>query len=280
MDLRFRHALMAVVTALLVAPQCAKADEPSLGTASAANKGVSRCFRTAFAIFLALAAPLTAAPAVSVLFVGNSLTQANNLPNLFKQFAAQSRLHAAVEIRATMPGGAFFLDHWKRGDALVLLRQQPTFLILQGQSTEPVSAPQNFSYYAGLFKAEADRLGTTTVLFSTWSRPANDPYYKETSSGGSPAEMQNRLNASYAKLAQDLGAKLAPVGVAWQNAERTAPDIQLLDGTQHPSPAGSYLAAAVLFRTIFNTSDASSTFYGVLPQATALKLQQIAAEPM
>jgi hypothetical protein len=233
--------------------------------------------RAGFAFFLFIIAKSVAAAGVSVLFVGNSLTQANDLPAVFQQFAAESSLHVNVDVRSITPGGAFFYDHWKRGQALKVLREQhPNFLILQGQSTEPLFAPQNFNYYARLFKTEADQVQTKTVLFSTWARPMGDPYYKDSTSGGSPVEMQTRLNTAYASLAQNIGAPLAPVGLAWQRAQEIAPKIQLLDGTQHPSPAGTYLAAAVLFRVIFNPSPAESTYCGSLPPTTAHTLQRIA----
>lgn len=238
---------------------------------------MSRAYAVVAAFFLAAFAQINAAPAISVFFIGNSLTQANDLPEAFKQFAAASSLHAQIEVHSITPGGALFYDHWKRGEAIALLRQyHPTFLVLQGQSTEPLFSPQNFSYYAGLFKTEADRVGAVTVLFSTWARPVGDPYYKDPSSGGSPAEMQTLLNSAYASLAQNLDVRLASVGLAWEKSHRDAADIKLLDGTQHPSMAGTYLAAAVLFRTLFSTEAASSTYYGGLPKKTALALQQIA----
>jgi uncharacterized protein DUF4886 len=233
--------------------------------------------KIALASVLALIAKVATASSVSILFVGNSLTSVNDLPTVLKRFAAESSLHVDVDVRSITPGGAFLYDQWKHGQALTMLREQhPNFLILQGQSTEPLSSPQNFNYYARLFKAEADQTQTKTVLFSTWARPASDSYYKDSTSGGSPTEMQARLNSAYASLAQNIGATLAPVGIAWQRAQQVAPDIQLLDGTQHPSPAGTYLAAAVLFRVIFNTSPVGSTYYGGLPQTTAHTLQRIA----
>ena len=230
------------------------------------------------AILLCVAAKTAfAAPTISVVFVGNSLTQANDLPEVSKRFAAASPLHIQIEVHSTTPGGAFLYDNWKRGEAIALLRQyHPRFFILQGQSTEPLSAQQSFIYYAGLFKAAADRENAVTVLFSTWARPAGDAYYRDPTSGGSPPEMQTRLNSGYATLSEKLGARLAPIGVAWQTAHGTAPAIQLLDGTQHPSVAGTYLTAAVLFRTLFSTAAASSTYYDSLPKETALTLQSIA----
>jgi hypothetical protein len=213
------------------------------------------------------------------LFVGNSLTQVNDLPNVFKRFAAQSSLHVDVQTSAITPGGAFLYDHWKRGEALGLLREKrPNFLVLQGQSTEPLSARESFSHSAALFKAEADRVGATTILLATWARPAGDPYYKEPTSGGSPAAMQAGLNSVYASVAESIGAALVPVGIAFERAQQDSPKIRLLDGTQHPSPAGTYLAAAVLFRVMFHTVSAGSTYYSDLPKDTALRLQLVADE--
>ncbi len=94
--------------------------------------------------------------------------------------------------------------------------------------------PQAFAHYARLLKSEADDVHATTVFFSTWARPRGDSYYRDRSSGGSPEEMQKRLNAAYESLTSELGAVLAPVGLAWQRAQRDIPDIEILDGTQHP----------------------------------------------
>src|SRR5438309_4491878 len=109
---------------------------------------MSRNCKVALAIFLSLSANATTmAAGVSVLFIGNSLTQANDLPTVFKRFAAESSLHVDVDVRSITPGGALFYDHWRRGEAVARLREQhPNFLILQGQSTEPLFASQNFSH--------------------------------------------------------------------------------------------------------------------------------------
>src|SRR3989449_6033415 len=114
---------------------------------AAKSLGMCRICKTGFALFLLIAANTGAtAASVSVLFIGNSLTQANDLPTVFKRFAAESSLHVDVDVRSITPGGALFYDHWRRGEAVARLREQhPNFLILQGQSTEPLFAPQNFS---------------------------------------------------------------------------------------------------------------------------------------
>jgi hypothetical protein len=246
---------------------------------AAAFVRMSRIRRILVAVLLGIVAKTADAAGVSVLFVGNSLTQTNDLPAVFKRLAAASPLHVDVTVSSITPGGAFLSDHWKRGEVVPRLRDQhPNFLILQGQSTEPLSARQSFVHHTALFKSEADRVHTTTILFATWARQAGDPYYQDPSSGGSPAEMQTRLNAAYSSLAKNVGAKLAPVGVAFERAHRDAPQIQLLDGTQHPSPAGTYLAAAVLFRVVFNAPSARSGYDAGLPKPTVVLLRRIADE--
>jgi hypothetical protein len=215
---------------------------------------------------------------LSVLFVGNSLTSANNLPTVLQQFAAGNLLPYEVTARSVTPGSARLSDHWRNGQvAAELKRNPPDVLVLQGQSTEPLYEAEDFAHYAKLFKAEADGVNATTVLFSTWARPRGDPYYLDPSSGGSPEEMQARLNAAYQSVATEVDAILAPIGMAWQRAQRDFPDIALLDGTQHPTPAGTYLTAAVLFHVLFPEAPVTSSYYAGLPKRTALALQRIAA---
>ena len=64
--------------------------------------------------------------------------------------------------------------------------------------------------------------------------------------------MQKVITANATAMAQELGLELSPVGVAWEIVRRERPDIELYvkDGS-HPSDAGSYLAAAVGYLTLF-----------------------------
>jgi len=238
-----------------------------------------RICRIGFAFALFVIAKTVVAGSVSVLFVGNSLTYTNDLPTVFKKFAAESSAPVDVEVTSITQGGALLYDHLKHGHAVALLREKhPQFLVVQGQSLEPLIAFQSFSQSAARLKAEADQVGATTIMFATWARPAHDPFYKEPASGGSPAVMQARLDFAYATVAENTGATLAPVGVAFERARQMAPEIRLLDGTQHPTPVGTYLAAAVLFRAMFNASPVESNYYSSLPKELAVGLQHVAGE--
>ena len=236
------------------------------------------------------AARLTAAPPVaagerpgrfdaSVLFAGNSLISVNDLPETFRLLALGSPRHADVAVRSVVVAGALIRQHWEEGWVAAGLRsQRPDVLILQAQSTEAVLNPSDLDRSVRLFKKAADEVGAVTVILGTWARPARDPFYSVAASGGSPEAMQERLDAAYASIAGDTGIVLAPVGRAWTLAQRRHPEIPLLDGSQHPSRAGTYLASAVLFQTLFAERALGAAFFGGLPPNVAENLQRVAAE--
>jgi hypothetical protein len=63
------------------------------------------------------------------------------------------------------------------------------------------------------------------------------------------------LNGAYFDLADELGAIVAPVGLAWQKALQAQPPPVLHDTDKsHPTPQGSYLAACVFFATLLDKS--------------------------
>src|SRR5690242_7613684 len=102
--------------------------------------------KTVFALAVAFVAKTAIAGSVSVLFVGNSLTYTNDLPTVFKKFASESPAHVDVEVTSITAGGAFLYDHLKHGHAVALLHEKhPQFLVVQGQSLEPLIAFQSFS---------------------------------------------------------------------------------------------------------------------------------------
>lgn len=75
--------------------------------------------------------------AVSVLFIGNSFTQRNNLPGLLAEMAAVKGLRVDHELIST--GGASLRTHWNAGRAAeAIARGRYDYVVLQEQSTLPV----------------------------------------------------------------------------------------------------------------------------------------------
>jgi hypothetical protein len=100
--------------------------------------------------------------------------------------------------------------------------------------------------------------------------------------------MMADLHASYAKLQDDLATRgpkrevrVAPVGMAFLRATaETKINVNAADA-HHASPEGYYLAALVLYETIYHESavGAPASFYNgewIIPADDAAKLQEIA----
>jgi hypothetical protein len=63
------------------------------------------------------------------------------------------------------------------------------------------------------------------------------------------------LDGAYFDLAKELGAQVAPVGMAWKQALAADPRLALHEPDKsHPNPTGSYLAACVFYATLLDKS--------------------------
>ena len=80
-------------------------------------------------------------------------------------------------------------------------------------------------------------------------------------------------------LAKELGAEVSPVGLAWQASAKMRPDIELrMEDGEHPTLAGTYLAACTLFATIFDKSPVGLAYRRPLSKDIADFLQRVAWE--
>lgn len=202
----------------------------------------------------AWAAPDTALSAqrLRVLFIGNSYTYFNNLPEMLATLA-QSAPHARTLDTAIVAKGAATLQQlWTEGEAVAAIRNGSwDYVVLQEQSTlgatlidgqTAINAPQFFYTYARLFDREITAQGGKTVFLLTWARKRALAH-------------QAALTSAYMRIAQELHAVVVPVGMAWQKLREAKPDLELYakDGS-HPSPLGSYVAACLFYATLFGES--------------------------
>jgi hypothetical protein len=94
------------------------------------------------------------------------------------------------------------------------------------------------------FDAAIRESGARTVLFAPWTTR-------------SLRSARPKVEALFASLARSRGVLLAPVGSAWGAAEAARPAVALYDsGGNHPTLAGSYLAACVIYSTLRGRSAA------------------------
>jgi hypothetical protein len=178
---------------------------------------------------------------MKVLFIGNSFTARNDLPGLIARLAeARGR---TLEHRLIQAGGASLRAHWNAGEAATAIREGGfDAVVLQEQSTLPVKNVARMHENVRLFDAVIKAAGEKTVLYMTWAR-RNTP------------ESQQAITEAYTAVSEELGATLAPVGIAWQRFLRDHDRPVLHDRDQsHPTVAGSYLAACVFLAALFRES--------------------------
>ena len=187
-----------------------------------------------------------------VLFIGNSYTYVNDLPMVIADLAAAA--HDARETRPFKPdvvlvGGSTLEAHLARPDALpAIARGGWDAIVLQEQSTRPITDPDKMWRDVRTFADAAKKVNAKLVLYETWAREASP-------------QLQDSLTHVYHKAASNVGATLAPVGEVWA-AFRVqegpispgAHSVLFFSDGSHPSPAGTYLAAAVMYETFYGRS--------------------------
>jgi hypothetical protein len=196
-----------------------------------------------------------------VLFLGNSYTSVNNLPQLVKDVALS--YGDTIYTEENIPGGYQFNQHTVNATSLAKIKAQPwDYVVLQEQSQKPSFSPaqvQNDVYpYAKILNdsIKANYSCTETVFYMTWGRKNGDA----SNCASYPpictyAGMQQRLRESYMEMADSNFATVSPVGVAWKNLRDSFPLIDLYAGDEsHPNINGSYLAACVFYSTLYQKS--------------------------
>ena len=189
-----------------------------------------------------------------ILFIGNSYTYFNELPDQVLALAQEKYPEQVIETAKVTRGGMTLQRHWDDDKAVEAIKNGHwDYVILQEQSKLGMAImiendiyfgnTELFWEYARKFAGEIKKAGAQTVFFMPWSvrdRP----------------DEQAIVTHAYTTIAKELGASLAPVGLVW-NELRQDDDYNLYvrDGS-HPSPTGSYVAASTLFATIFEESPA------------------------
>jgi hypothetical protein len=178
---------------------------------------------------------------LKVLFIGNSFTARNDLPGLIARLAAARG--KKLQHRLISAGGASLRAHWNAGAALKAINDgHYDAVVLQEQSTLPVKKAKRMHENVRLFDDAIKATGARTVLYMTWARQH-------------APNSQQAITDAFNSIGRELGAIVAPVGVVWQSFLRKEDAIVLYDRDgSHPTLAGSYLAACVLFGVLFEES--------------------------
>lgn len=190
-------------------------------------------------IFLsALCVVVDAQKTYQVLFIGNSLTYTNDLPDLVRREAASEGIKVKTKMLA-FPNYAIE-DHWNDGEVQKLLKTgRYDFLIVQQGPSSQQEGRKMLLESGALLKKLCEQSETELVYFMVW--PSRQYYY--TFDG----VIKNHEDA-----AELNKAVLCPVGKVWKDHFDETSDFSYygMDGF-HPSLRGSQVAAEVITETIF-----------------------------
>ena len=209
-----------------------------------------------------------------VLFLGNSLTYANDLPLVVQAMAKANGKRMLVE--SVTFGGASLEDHWNSGEALRTLRSKSWHVVVMQQG--PSSLPESRVHLREWTRRWADEIyksnGSRPALYMVWPGLERDAFFDD-------------VRESYSLAASDVYGIFIPAGEALREARRRDPRAPIYASDDfHPSVAGTYAAALSIYGTLYkkdpNNLPARLTLADgqvvEIPQALARLLQESATE--
>ncbi|MEQ8713598.1 MAG: SGNH/GDSL hydrolase family protein [Cyclobacteriaceae bacterium] len=175
----------------------------------------------------------------SILFVGNSLTYSNSLPQLVVERAKEAN-DLVINAHTIAYGNYAIIDHWNDGNVQkeIASGQYDYVIIQQGPSSQAFGR-QVLIEYGSKFKELCESHNTELVYYMVW--PSRQYYH--TFDG----VIKNHEDAATMN-----NALLAPVGQVWKRHFDITQDFSYYgsDGF-HPSLKGSQVAAEVIVNTLF-----------------------------
>lgn len=181
----------------------------------------------------------TAIKDYKVLFVGNSLTYSNNLPQLVSQAASDEHIIISTEILAK-PNYAL-VDHWDEGTLQKKIKSKSfDFVVVQqGPSSQEEGRKLLFESVQKISKLCAKN-NSQLVVFMVW--PSQQYYHTF-----------EKVIKNHREVAEKFNAVLCPVGEAWRTHFDRTRDFSYYgpDGF-HPSEKGSQVAAEIIVESLFD----------------------------
>lgn len=217
-----------------------------------------------------------------ILFIGNSYFYYNDsLHNHVRRLVigGEPSIEKALQYKSATIGGAPLAHHNLQhllAPGSLGMKQPYDVVILQENSGAALadSSRASFRQKAIEFSADIAKTGAKTALYMTHA-------YVKPNKNASP-DMIRKIEDMYVSVGNEIGALVIPVGLAFEEAYRRKPDINLhkdYDGS-HPDLIGTYLAACVVYGSLYGKSPVGNSYdyYGKIDKETAAFLQKIADE--
>ncbi|MCQ2419878.1 MAG: hypothetical protein MJ118_01950 [Clostridia bacterium] len=215
---------------------------------------------------------------MNILFAGNSLTYYNDMPWLLHEMeAARGR---SIYVRQMTRGGGYLAEllfgnseHHRRF-CFDLKEKKWDWVVLQDQTINPCENPAQFHETVTRLAAQVRQAGSKPALYATWAYKPDSDLLPENST--TYEAMRDGLAAAYCKAGEANEAPVIPVGLLFDAAGKTLPEIELYNpDCRHPSLAGSFLCAAAFDRFLLGAEEPSAYVPEELDVQTAQKLWKL-----
>jgi PKD repeat protein len=204
-----------------------------------------------------------------VLFIGNSYTSANNLPQLVQNLSTSAG--KTLNIDSNMPGGFPLSSHLNDATTFSKISQGNwDYVILQEQSQIPTI---DYYRYNDMYPAMTDLKSVIEqynpcakiITYMTWGRRFGGQQCDPSGTYCSPVfanfnHMQDSLTSAYLEISEQLNIQCAPVGVTWQNILNDTTLVLHSGDNSHPNIDGSYVAALTIFSSIWKQGTSGLTY--------------------
>lgn len=218
-----------------------------------------------------------------VLFLGNSYTASNNLPNLVSQMATNTG--DVLIYDSNTPGAYRFMNHASNTTTLNKINADDwDFVTLQAQSqetswSETQMQTELYPYATQLVNAiRTNNACSQPLFYMTWGRENGDANNCQYIPWVCTYEgMDDAIKNTYTFMAEENTSEVAPVGAVWRYLRTNHPEVDLYSGDgSHPSLAGSYAAACAFYSMIYKKDPTLITWNSSLSLATANTIKQAA----
>ncbi|HTN46313.1 MAG TPA: PKD domain-containing protein [Flavipsychrobacter sp.] len=198
-----------------------------------------------------------------VLFLGNSYTYVNNLPQMIRDAALSAGDTLIFDSYA--PGGYQLMDHRLDVNSQnKIMAGGWDYVVIQGQSQEPIIYPGPFNNGGSALQSLIKQYNPCAVImpYMTWGRKNGDaPNCPNIPVMCTYQGMDTTLRNCYLSLTAAINGEVSPVSVVWNYLRQNHPGIELYDPDEsHPSLAGSYAAACCFYTAIFKKDPTGISF--------------------
>jgi hypothetical protein len=183
----------------------------------------------------------TSGQTVRILFVGNSLTYYNAMPNMVVEIFRESEPRLEIHSDLLAQGGATIRSHLEVGAVqrelgakhydVVVFQELGGFPECPSEFRGCADSPKAIGELASLIRDS----GARPIWFSTWQ---------------SSRELQAKLSRGAKSLAEKLQLEVADAGAVLTRYEDLIPGTLLLMPDGHPQPLGSWIIAEVIASAI------------------------------